>query len=49
MGKTVAGREVTDPALRRLLEAKGHAYFEVEQLPGTNEWKIVQQLPDQKW
>jgi hypothetical protein len=49
MGEVVAGWEVTEPALRRLLEARGFAFFDVEQLPGTEEWRIVQQVPDRKW
>jgi hypothetical protein len=47
-GKVVTRWEVTEPALRRLLDAKGFAFFEVEWLPGSDEWKIVQQVPDQE-
>lgn len=49
MGKVVAGWEVMEPALRRLLEARGFAYFEVENPPGTDEWTIVEQVKDQDW
>lgn len=38
-----------EPSLRRLLEARGFAFFEVEQPPGTDEWKILQQVRDEKW